>query len=151
MMPDFVVDLPGGGGKRLASTFETYDPATGKSTWRAPGLPGSKGEREYQYFDPRPLPQTVEQLQQLRVQQDLMHKHKSTRLEDFMKDDTKVEAMDKADHEVQVAVPEPKRGASDEKKGVPSYPLSTTTFPPKFTQTTQPDSIVSLYAAPPRE
>lgn len=31
MVPTFVVDLPGGGGKRLASSFESYDRNTGIS------------------------------------------------------------------------------------------------------------------------
>lgn len=54
MMPSFVVDLPGGGGKRLASTFETYDPQSGVSTYKAPGLSGEKAERVYRYYDPGP-------------------------------------------------------------------------------------------------
>jgi len=52
MMPAFVVDLPGGGGKRLASTVEEYDAITGVSTWRAPGLENGKGDIEYKYYDP---------------------------------------------------------------------------------------------------
>jgi lysine 2,3-aminomutase len=55
MMPSFVIDLPGGGGKRLVSTAESYDPKTGKATYRAPGLDGAKGERTYYYNDPKPL------------------------------------------------------------------------------------------------
>ncbi|PVH98956.1 kama family protein [Periconia macrospinosa] len=55
MMPSFVVDLPGGGGKRLASTYDSYNETTGVSTWTAPGLPGDKGKRVYTYYDPRPL------------------------------------------------------------------------------------------------
>jgi lysine 2,3-aminomutase len=47
--PSFVVDLPGGGGKRLANSYETYDPATGKSTWRAPGV---SGDKIFEYHDP---------------------------------------------------------------------------------------------------
>lgn len=54
MMPSFVVDLPGGGGKRIASTHDFYDPKTGVSKWSAPGLPGEKGKMSYYYFDPRP-------------------------------------------------------------------------------------------------
>ncbi|KAF2651952.1 kama family protein, partial [Lophiostoma macrostomum CBS 122681] len=53
MMPSFVVDLPGGGGKRLAATG-SYDPKTGVSTFTAPGLPGEKGKRVYEYYDPKP-------------------------------------------------------------------------------------------------
>ncbi|KAF2263181.1 kama family protein [Lojkania enalia] len=58
MMPSFVVDLPGGGGKRLAVSRDTYDPQTGVSTFRAPGLHGSKGEKVYEYHDPVPRPAT---------------------------------------------------------------------------------------------
>ncbi|CAI6338154.1 unnamed protein product [Periconia digitata] len=50
MLPSFVVDLPGGGGKRLASTFESY--LDGISTWEAPGLSGEKGRKRYLYYDP---------------------------------------------------------------------------------------------------
>ena len=49
MMPSFIVDLPGGGGKRLANTFESYDPSSGVSTWTAPGI---KGEEIFEYYDP---------------------------------------------------------------------------------------------------
>ena len=49
MTPSFIVDLPGGGGKRLANSYETYDPTTGKSTWRAPGVAGNK---TFDYHDP---------------------------------------------------------------------------------------------------
>jgi lysine 2,3-aminomutase len=55
MMPSFVVDLPGGGGKRLVSTYEKYDPKTGVATYRAPGLDGVKGQMEYTYNDPKPV------------------------------------------------------------------------------------------------
>ncbi len=51
MTPSFVVDLPGGGGKRLANSFETYDPSTGISTWKAPGVTGDK---VFEYYDPAP-------------------------------------------------------------------------------------------------
>jgi lysine 2,3-aminomutase len=54
-MPKFVVDLPGGGGKRLVSTYETYDKRTGVSTWTAPGLGGDKGKATYYYHDALPL------------------------------------------------------------------------------------------------
>ncbi len=53
MMPSFVVDLPGGGGKRLVSTYETYQ--NGVATYKAPGLAGAKGEMSYSYHDPRPV------------------------------------------------------------------------------------------------
>lgn len=55
MMPNFVVDLPGGGGKRLVSTHDTYDEKTGVATYRAPGLPGVKGNMTYTYHDPKPV------------------------------------------------------------------------------------------------
>lgn len=56
MMPSFVVDLPGGGGKRLVSTHEDYDPITGVATYKAPGLDGLKGgDTVYTYYDPKPI------------------------------------------------------------------------------------------------
>lgn len=48
--PNFVVDLPGGGGKRLAASYESYDRVTGKSTFVAPGVKG--GDKVYEYWDP---------------------------------------------------------------------------------------------------
>ncbi|KAJ3108987.1 hypothetical protein HDU97_009720 [Phlyctochytrium planicorne] len=48
--PNFIVDLPGGGGKRLASSYETYDRTTGISYFKAPGVKG--GEKLYEYHDP---------------------------------------------------------------------------------------------------
>ncbi|KAE9406127.1 kama family protein [Gymnopus androsaceus JB14] len=50
--PNFVVDLPGGGGKRLAGSFESYDPATGISKYVIPGKGGESTERVYEYHDP---------------------------------------------------------------------------------------------------
>ena len=55
MMPAFVIDLPGGGGKRLVSSRKTYDEVTGVATYTAPGLPGDKGRRTYYYHDPKPI------------------------------------------------------------------------------------------------
>jgi lysine 2,3-aminomutase len=55
MMPAFVVDLPGGGGKRLVSTHESYNEKTGVAKYTAPGLDGTKGTREYFYNDPKPV------------------------------------------------------------------------------------------------
>lgn len=52
MMPSFVVDLPGGGGKRLAAAG-VYDKKTGISKFTAPGLLGEKGQRTYEYHDPK--------------------------------------------------------------------------------------------------
>lgn len=49
MTPSFVVDLPGGGGKRLASSYDTYDKSTGVSTFRAPGV---VADRVFTYHDP---------------------------------------------------------------------------------------------------
>lgn len=47
--PTFVVDLPGGGGKRDAHSFETYDIESGISIYRSPNV---DHERLYAYFDP---------------------------------------------------------------------------------------------------
>ncbi|KAK4250424.1 hypothetical protein C7999DRAFT_11757 [Corynascus novoguineensis] len=53
MMPSFVVDLPGGGGKRLACSFESYDRTTGVSRYRAPAVTGrDKKNKVYEYYDP---------------------------------------------------------------------------------------------------
>lgn len=57
MMPAFVIDLPGGGGKRLVSSRESYCEKTGVATYRAPGLPGKKGTQLYTYHDPKPSSQ----------------------------------------------------------------------------------------------
>ncbi|KAF2272853.1 kama family protein [Westerdykella ornata] len=59
MMPSFVVDLPGGGGKRLAAARETYDEVTGVSTFKAPALLGKKGQMIYEYHDPKPVLDTI--------------------------------------------------------------------------------------------
>ncbi|CAD6451632.1 ef7ec3a8-a2c2-44b9-a2bd-49e0d49a3382 [Sclerotinia trifoliorum] len=51
--PNFVVDLPGGGGKRLAASYDSYDPVTGRSTFTAPAVTGkNKENRVYEYWDP---------------------------------------------------------------------------------------------------
>jgi lysine 2,3-aminomutase len=52
MTPSFVVDLPGGGGKRLAAAFKTYDRVTGISRFAAPSVRGK--ERIFEYYDPLP-------------------------------------------------------------------------------------------------
>lgn len=53
LMPNFVVDLPGGGGKRLACSFDSYDRESGVSTFTAPALTaGDKAGRVYKYYDP---------------------------------------------------------------------------------------------------
>ncbi|KAH8156329.1 hypothetical protein CIB48_g11917 [Xylaria polymorpha] len=52
-VPNFVVDLPGGGGKRLACSFDSYDRDTGVSTFRSPILTSkSKAGKIYKYHDP---------------------------------------------------------------------------------------------------
>ncbi|KAI4940734.1 hypothetical protein J4E86_010706 [Alternaria arbusti] len=67
MMPSFVIDLPGGGGKRLVSTYEKYE--DGVAEYKAPGLPGAKGTRTYTYFDPKPVESAVlEEFRQGQVQ-----------------------------------------------------------------------------------
>ncbi|GAB1311310.1 L-lysine 2,3-aminomutase [Madurella fahalii] len=53
MMPSFVVDLPGGGGKRLACSYQSYDRTTGISTYTAPAVTGrDKENKVYEYYDP---------------------------------------------------------------------------------------------------
>lgn len=52
-MPKFVVDLPGGGGKRPAHSFESYDHRSGVSTFTSPVLTkGDKAGKVYKYYDP---------------------------------------------------------------------------------------------------
>jgi lysine 2,3-aminomutase len=52
-MPQFVVDLPGGGGKRLACSKKSYDQQTGVSTFTAPAVKGrDKENKVYEYYDP---------------------------------------------------------------------------------------------------
>src|SRR5262249_38943103 len=47
--PTFVVDAPGGGGKRDAHSYEHYDRTTGISVYQSPSVkPGAR----YMYFDP---------------------------------------------------------------------------------------------------
>lgn len=80
MMPAFVIDLPGGGGKRLVSTYDSYDEETGVATYTAPGLPGVKGTQVYTYHDPKVVTETaVEELRQ--EQEQALEKDMS--LEDF--------------------------------------------------------------------
>lgn len=53
MTPQFVVDLPGGGGKRLACSYRSYDRETGVSTYTAPAVTGrDKENKVYEYYDP---------------------------------------------------------------------------------------------------
>jgi lysine 2,3-aminomutase len=53
MMPQFVVDLPGGGGKRLACSYISYDRESGVSKFIAPAITGrDKENKVYKYYDP---------------------------------------------------------------------------------------------------
>lgn len=53
MMPQFVVDLPGGGGKRLAHSFQSYSKETGVSKFVSPAVTGrDKANKVYEYHDP---------------------------------------------------------------------------------------------------
>lgn len=53
MTPSFVVDLPGGGGKRLACSHQNYDRKTGVSTFMAPAVTSrDKANKVYEYYDP---------------------------------------------------------------------------------------------------
>lgn len=47
--PAFVVDTPGGGGKRDAHSYEHYDPVTGIAVFTSPSV---KPGRKFLYFDP---------------------------------------------------------------------------------------------------
>ena len=47
--PTFVVDAPGGGGKRGVHSYDAYDRETGISVWRAPSV---KPGQVFFYFDP---------------------------------------------------------------------------------------------------
>lgn len=59
-MPQFVVDLPGGGGKRLAWSYQSYDRSTGVSKFVAPAVTTAAASRahgrekpeEFEYYDP---------------------------------------------------------------------------------------------------
>lgn len=56
--PTFVVDAPGGGGKRVAHSFEVYDRETGISAYTAPSV---KPGQVFLYFDPaRTLSQDIQ-------------------------------------------------------------------------------------------
>ena len=56
MTPNFMVNLPGGGGKRLACSYESYDRSTGLSQFRAPNShmrgEGENGKELWEYWDP---------------------------------------------------------------------------------------------------
>ena len=47
--PLFVVDCPGGGGKRDVHSYDHYDPVSGISVYRSPSVCADKA---YLYFDP---------------------------------------------------------------------------------------------------
>ncbi|MDJ0714720.1 MAG: KamA family radical SAM protein [Prochloraceae cyanobacterium] len=49
--PTFVTDCPGGGGKRVSSSYEYYNRQTGVSVYIAPSI---KQNRAFLYFDPLP-------------------------------------------------------------------------------------------------
>ena len=52
-MPHFVVDLPGGGGKQLANSYESYDKETGISVFKAPAVDkDGDPDKLYFYHDP---------------------------------------------------------------------------------------------------
>lgn len=58
-MPKFIVDLPGGGGKRPGSTYISYDRETGVSRFRAPAVTaeaetrgGTGKPKVFEYYDP---------------------------------------------------------------------------------------------------
>ncbi|MCJ1282471.1 hypothetical protein MMC26_001794 [Xylographa opegraphella] len=64
MTPNFIVTLPGGGGKRLACAYESYDRTTGLSRFRAPSSHitkngkggtgnGQEADRLWDYWDPQ--------------------------------------------------------------------------------------------------
>lgn len=56
-MPNCVVDLPGGGGKRLAGSFQSYDRESGVSSFTAPVLTAAdKAGKVYHYYDPIETP-----------------------------------------------------------------------------------------------
>lgn len=56
--PLYIVDLPGGGGKRNIHSFDYYDRAKGISVYQAPSV---KGDQYFTYFDPlHSLPEDVQ-------------------------------------------------------------------------------------------
>lgn len=59
MMPHFVVDLPGGGGKRQASSYESYDRKTGVSKFVSPVITGGS-TKVFKYYDPKEDPKEIE-------------------------------------------------------------------------------------------
>ncbi|RAP39002.1 KamA family radical SAM protein [Candidatus Marinamargulisbacteria bacterium SCGC AAA071-K20] len=69
--PTFVVDAPGGGGKRCAHSFEHYNKQTGISVYKSPSV---NKEKTYLYFDPiSSLSDTYKELwKQPSTQQDMI-------------------------------------------------------------------------------
>jgi lysine 2,3-aminomutase len=68
--PTFVVDAPGGGGKRDAHSYETYDRETGISVYTAPSV---KPGQYFTYFDPlHQLSTTIQRRWENPVDQDQM-------------------------------------------------------------------------------
>jgi lysine 2,3-aminomutase len=68
--PTFVVDAPGGGGKRDAHSYEYYDRETGVSVYTAPSV---KPGRHFLYFDPlHQLSTTTQRRWQEPAEQQLM-------------------------------------------------------------------------------
>lgn len=58
-MPQFIVDLPGGGGKRDAWSYDSYDRQNGVSTFTAPAVTAAaadhvRGQKPqvFKYYDP---------------------------------------------------------------------------------------------------
>jgi lysine 2,3-aminomutase len=68
--PTFVVDAPGGGGKRDAHSYEYYDRETGISVYTAPSV---KPGQYFMYFDPlHQLSTTIQRRWENPVDQDRM-------------------------------------------------------------------------------
>lgn len=53
MMPNFVVDLPGGGGKRTGTSHISYDRKKGIARFVSPAITGGY-EKVFEYHDPIP-------------------------------------------------------------------------------------------------
>lgn len=57
MTPKFIIDLPGGGGKRAGHSHKSYDRSMGVSRFEAPAVTksdrsGSKKPKVFEYHDP---------------------------------------------------------------------------------------------------
>lgn len=69
-MPQFVVDLPGGGGKRLGCSHKSYDRKTGISRFVAPAVTRGSGSGNakpevFTYHDPVESAQKIEGAQEV--------------------------------------------------------------------------------------